>query len=159
MKKNPRTFMVAAVLLAACSFTGTRASSSGRINLSQQFPTENQTTFIYVTDQSGKAVEGAEITVTYRPESRVEKTTVLGKTNRQGVVKWIPEDVGIVEITAVWKQDDGTSGETTRNVSVEFASRPKSGIFIMIFAGFLLLGGSAWRFIQLLRTPEQNDLV
>lgn len=143
--------LVLIVALLAAPIAG--AAAGGRIDTAEKFPTVGRSTLIHVRNSLGRSVEGALISITYRPESQVEKTVSLGATNNAGIVRWTPGDAGVVTISAAWTEADSTAGAATSNISVKFASAPASGIAIMILAGLLLLGGSIIRFARLLREP------
>lgn len=151
MRNTVLGLLLASVILAA---PVTRAAAAGRIDTGDQYPVVGKETIIHVRDSSGRLIEGALIDITYRPESQVEKLVSLGATNQAGIVRWTPEDAGVVTIAASWTENDSTVATGTRNVSVRFASLPVNGLAIMILAGLLLLGGSAVHFIRLLREPD-----
>ena len=91
-------------------------------------------------------VPGAEVRVTYRPNSATVITQRLGATDSTGAVSWIPEDAGIVTIQV-------TSGkiQTIRNVAVRFGRFPLGGILIISIAGLILFGGMTISFILLFK--------
>jgi hypothetical protein len=130
------------------------AAANGSIETAKQYPVVGTSTLIYVRDAYGRSVEGARVDITYRPESRVEKSVSPGATNSAGIVRWTPEEAGVVTITAAWTEQDSIAGSATINISVKFASTPASGVAIMIFAGLLLLGGSAVQFARLMRESD-----
>jgi hypothetical protein len=156
MMKKRDSILTALVLWIACCVISPGAAATGRIDTADQYPVVNSSTLIHVRDQYGRPIVGAAIRITYRPESQVEKTVAAGATNEAGIVRWTPDDVGVVLITAAWMEEDSTEGTASRNISVKFASLPASGIVIMILAGLLLLGGSVIRFARLLREPDNT---
>lgn len=149
-----RSTALIVLLMGAVLVAPLTATAAGRIELGDEYPVIHKSTLIHVRDASGKSIEGALIDITYRPESQVEKTVTVGTTNNAGIVRWTPEDVGVVTISAAWTEEDSTAGTATSNISVKFASLPVDGIAIMIFAGLLLLGGSIIRFTRLLREGD-----
>ena len=124
------------------------------IVLDTAFPTNKQSARIHVTDDAGSSVPGAEVTVTYRPGSAVERSSVVGTTSATGTFAWTPSESGIATIAATWIGDDNTKHTTSVNTSVKFDPTPVSGIIIMIIAGIVLIGGGVERVISLLRRPE-----
>lgn len=147
-----RLLMLGAVLIAPL----TCEAAAGSIDIADRYPVVNEPTLIHVRNSYGQSVEGAVIRVTYRPESRVETTDSLGTTNDAGIVHWTPEDVGVVTISAAWMEGDSTTGAATQNISIKFASTPANGIAIMVFAGFILLGGSIIRLSRLIRESNHT---
>ena len=139
-------------ILLLIPFSGSKADEAGLINLSKRFPIQGQSTLVYVVDQDNRAIQGAKVKVTYRPESRVEKAVDLGSTDEAGMIEWIPKDAGVVVLSADWPDNPGQPLD--KRVSVRFSSLPRGGILIMIFAGLLLIGGSVMRFIRILKTPN-----
>jgi len=136
-------------LLFACTFEN--AASQGMIILPTRFPVQNEKTRIHLQTEAGNPIAGAHVTATYRPGSRVEKESEVGITDSGGGVDWTPEEAGIVAITAAFPNEEGNEVTVQTNVSVKFASTPLSGVLIMLFAGILLLGGSAVRFTRYIR--------
>ena len=145
--------LVLAVTLAVI-LTAAAPSLHADIVLDTAFPTVKQSARIHVTDDADASVPGAEVTVTYRPGSAVERSSVVGTTSAAGTFAWTPSEAGIVTITATWIGDDDTEHTTSVNTSVKFDPTPVSGIIIMIVAGIVLIGGGIERVISLLRKPE-----
>ena len=149
-----RKLILIPLLVGAIASLPVAAYPTGRVDTADHYPVVNDTTLIHVLDAGGNPVAGAAVTVVYRPESQVEQTDDVGITNAAGIVRWSPKDVGVVTINASWEDEAGAADGATANISVKFAAVPANGIFIMIFAGLLLLGGSAVRFWRLLRQPD-----
>jgi hypothetical protein len=137
------------LILLACGYE--TAASQGTIILQIQFPVQNEKTRIFVQTQAGDPIAGARVTATYRPGSRVEEDSEIGVTDPGGAVEWIPEEAGIVAISAEFTSEDSTTAQLSENVSVKFASTPLSGVLIMLLAGTLLIGGSIVRFARYIR--------
>lgn len=133
-----------------------RGRVAGAIETSHRYPTQGNPTFILVRTYSGEPLEGAVVSITYRPGSRVEKRVPVGKTNAAGIVEWKPQVAGIAGIEARWMAEEEREIVVTKNVSVRFSSTPPGGIFIMALAGILLIGGSIRRFVLILRSPKDN---
>lgn len=91
-------------------------------------------------------VPGAEVRVTYRPNSATVVIERLGATDPTGAVSWIPKDAGIVTIQV-------TSGkiQTIKNVAVRFGRFPLGGVLIISIAGLILFGGITISFILLFK--------
>lgn len=142
--KPDRRLLVTAALLATGVFATTAAAD---VVLREQYPTQGESTELFIQADDGSPVSGATVTVTYRPGSSVEATDSVGTTGPSGRLVWTPETAGIVSVRAEW-----AGGSTSANVSVRFGSTPASGIIIMIAAGLLLVGGSVVRISRVLRT-------
>ena len=136
------------LVLLACGYE--YAASQGTIFLPIQFPVQNEKTRILVQTQAGNPLVGVKVKALYRPGSRVEADSEVGITDSGGGVNWIPQEAGIVTISAEFPGEDGNNILLETNVSVKFASTPLSGILIMLFAGILLIGGSIVRFTRYL---------
>jgi hypothetical protein len=130
--------------------------SRADIVLDKAYPTVEQETRVHVSDDRGNPISDAEIRVTYRPGSEVERTGVVGRTGSDGMSTWTPAEAGIVTITATWLDADQTEQSTSINASVKFDPTPIAGIAIMIIAGILLIGGSLQRICSLLSTPHPD---
>jgi len=126
------------------------------IVLDTAYPVVRQHTRVLVSDDSGAPVGDAEITVTYRPGSAVEASTVVGRTGGDGAILWTPSEAGIVTISATWTDADQKEQTTSVNSSIKFDPTPITGILIMIIAGVVLIGGSIERIWSLLHSPETN---
>jgi len=77
------------------------------------------------------------VTITYRPNSQVERVIQLTSPTAVKSFEWLPENAGVVAIN--------TPAEST-TVSVRFSGVSGSGIFIMLLAGLLLFGGATYAF-------------
>jgi hypothetical protein len=137
------------LVLLACGYE--YATCQGTILLQTQFPIQNEKTRIIVQSQAGNPIAGAKVGAIYRPGSRVEANAEVGITDSGGGVDWIPQEAGIVSISAEFPGEAGDTIQVQTNVSVKFASTPLSGVLIMLFAGILLIGGSVLRFTRYLR--------
>ncbi len=145
--------LVLAVTIAVI-LTVAAPSIHADIVLDTAFPTVKQSTRIHVTDDKDASVGGAEVTVTYRPGSAVERSSVVGTTSEAGTFAWTPSEAGIATIAATWIGNDDTQHTTSVNTSVKFDPTPVSGIIIMVIAGIVLIGGGLERVVSLLRRPE-----
>lgn len=147
-----------AVLTAVLALTAIGATSpawcAGTIVLAERYPSADRPTRVIVQDDSGTPVAGATIRAVYRPGSSVEYSAELGETGADGRLMWTPELAGIVSLEAVWKTDNAPEESVRINASVKFRSAPVSGVLIMIFAGLLLVGGSAVRMARVLRSTD-----
>lgn len=92
---------------------------------------------------AGDAV-GAELLVTYRPNSAVVATETLPFDG--GRATWVPSQPGIAVLSV-------SEGEKTvsRNVSVRFASIPWSGVLVFLGTGLLLFGGASFALRRMLQ--------
>ena len=132
------------------------ADATGRIILDKEFPTDQEQVSIQVVNDDGSPVAGADVSVTYRPGSRVSATDEIGRTTEGGTLEWTPMDPGIATLTATWTEPGLTERSSSTTVSVRFHDLPIDGIFIMVVAGLLLIVGSAIRVYKLLRAPDLN---
>jgi hypothetical protein len=137
------------LFLLACGYE--TAASQGSITLQIQFPVQNEKTRIFVQTQAGNPIVGAHVMATYRPGSRVEEESEIGITDSGGAVDWIPEEAGIVAVSAEFTGEDGDAAQLSTNVSVKFASTPLSGVLKMLLAGTHIIGGSIIRFARYIR--------
>jgi len=141
--KRDRTFLA----LTAFLVVGVIASAaSADVVLREQYPTQGESTDLFIQGDDGAPVAGATVSVTYRPGSSVEVTDTVGTTGPSGRLAWTPQTAGVVTVNAAW---DG--GSTSTNVSVRFGRAPVAGIIIMILAGLLLVGGSIVRVLRVAR--------
>lgn len=140
------TILIALLLAGAASY-GVAASS---ITLRTEYPTEGEAVELFVQDEAGMPVAGAEVKVTYRPGSSVEREVVVGTTGADGRARWVPESAGIASLSASWGEEQAAS----TNVSVKFGSTPVGGVIIMLFAGILLVGGSVVRLLRVARADR-----
>ena len=123
------------------------SAASADVVLREKYPTEGENTELFIQADDGTPVSGAAVSVTYRPGSSVEATEAVGTTGPSGRLAWTPQTAGIVSVNAAW---DG--GSTSANVSVKFGGTPAGGLLIMVLAGLLLVGGSIFRIMRVLRT-------
>jgi len=130
------------------------ASGDGSIVLRTQYPEQGEKTELYIQDEAGNPVSGADVSATYRPGSSVEETAPIGVTGKSGRILWFPADAGIVTLRAEWTSAEGDTVTTSANISVKFGSTPAGGIVIMLLAGLLLVGGSIVRILRVLRSGE-----
>ncbi|MBD3161404.1 MAG: hypothetical protein GF346_04275 [Candidatus Eisenbacteria bacterium] len=122
-----------------------RCASVGDVQLctSLEFPGQGRPCWIVV--KSGEVpIERAEVTVTYRPNSEVAETHLLGRTDASGRVRWRPAAAGIATITAEAEEIDPV--ELT--VSVRFREPPWLGIAMLILAAMILFGGNGYAFAK-----------
>ena len=131
------------------------AAAAGAIILEKKFPTQKERVRIQVMDDNGSLVTGADVSVTYRPGSRVSATDSLGQTDA-GTLHWTPTDAGLATITATWQAAGQTQQSSSTTVSIRFASAPIDGLIIMIAAGLVLIVGSVIRVYKLVRAPDFN---
>jgi len=124
-------------------------AAAADIVLRQKYPTEGAVTQVFVQNEDGSPVPGADVTVTYRPGSSVSHTEEVGVTGEGGRIEWTPATAGIAALHAKWE-----GGESSTNVSVKFAHVPAGGIIIMLLAGVLLVGGSVVRIMRVLKSPN-----
>lgn len=145
---------VSCIVFIICLISVSNAYADNSIVLRTLYPVEGERTELYVQDDKGNSVFGAEITATYRPGSSVENTSPVGITGRSGRMTWIPSAAGIVTLSATWESAAGDTVTTTTNVSVRFRSTPAGGLLIMLLAGLLLVGGSAVRILSVIRSGQ-----
>jgi hypothetical protein len=135
------------VILCVAGLTATPASAD-EIRASETFPTCGRPTFIHVTTPGGAPVQGAQVTVVYRPGSEVESTESLGTTDASGRHPWTPLEPGIACLSACWSDSTGDHLPTT-NVSVRFHRIRADGLVVAILAGLILYGTAAFGFARL----------
>ncbi len=153
-RRSPKIF-AAAVSLCLLILASTNAAwGESSIVLRTQYPVQGERTELYIQDDEGNPVTGAEVDVTYRPGSSVEETAAVGVTGKSGRIIWYPAAAGIVTLTASWRSEGGDTVTTSANFSVKFASTPVGGVVIMLLAGLLLVGGSVVRILRVLRSGE-----
>ncbi len=143
------------MVLAGAGLAG-HADATGSVVLDKKFPTHQEQVRIQVVNDDGNPVAGADVSVTYRPGSRVSATDEIGETIEDGTLEWTPVDPGIATLTATWTEPGQTERSSSTTVSVRFRDLPIDGIFIMVVAGLLLIVGSAIRVYKLLRAPDFN---
>lgn len=105
---------------------------------------------ITVTLTDGETfVGGTPVQAVYRMNAHdsLLHTQDVGVTDAAGRVEWVPEEAGVV----VLKWDGGSQA-----VSVRFNGTPWAGVFIAIFAGLLLVGGTIGLLLHMLRTPPDR---
>jgi len=143
-------FVITVLLfVAVTSIAATAVLADATIVLREQHPVEGEAVEVFLQDTAGTGIPGADVIVTYRPGSSVEKTEPVGVTNDSGRIMWTPSTAGIVAVKANWEEQSASI-----NVSVRFRSAPWLGVVIMILAGLLLVGGSAVRIGRVLRSTD-----
>jgi hypothetical protein len=140
------------IAIIICLISASTALADSSIVLRNLYPVEGERTELYIQDDEGNSVPGAEITATYRPGSSVENTSIVGSTGKSGRITWIPATAGIVTLSASWESATGDTVTTSANVSVRFSSTPAGGLIIMVLAGLLLVGGSVVRILRVVRS-------
>ncbi len=97
----------------------------------------------------GLPVAGVKLQVAYRENAHkdLQHQQHIGPSDAQGRIEWTPEEAGVV----VFSWPGGK-----KNISVFYDGLPWSGLLVMLFAGFLLLGGTVFFFAQMLRAKEQE---
>ena len=127
-----------------------------RIRVVPEYPIRGETAELRV-ETTPHMAEGARVIVTYRPNSKVERTEVLTEhLSRRGLLAWVPSDEGIVMIhfeqtirdSAGDLVVDRRNGESRTLVAattcaVRFNGTPWSGVVVFSIASFVLLGGAA----------------
>lgn len=144
-----RCVLGAVIVVAVMSIAADSARADVTIILREEHPIEGGEAEISIQDDTGTGIADAEVRVTYRPGSSVEKTETVGVTNESGRIMWTPSMAGIATIDASWGEE-----AASLNVSIRFSSVPVLGVIIMILAGLLLVGGSVIRIGRVLRATE-----
>lgn len=154
MSRPSNRIVAVCLALVMCGWVAGVACAQGEIILEEDFPVAHAGVRLHVVDDDGSPIAGANVAITYRPGSRVERSEAIGTTAEDGGLEWVPAEAGIARVTATWLFDDGSEASFATAVSVRFGSPPVVGIVIMIGAGLLLVVGSAIRMFNLLRSPE-----
>lgn len=140
--------LLAAGLLAALP------AAAGDIALDADYPLRGEATVVTVTGDGGAPAAGAVVEALYRPNSQTSHSETLPPTDASGQVRWVPDDAGIVTLTA---HPAGAGADTpalaSLNVAVRYGRFPGRGVVIMVIAGVLLFGGAAVGFWLLLAAP------
>ncbi len=84
-------------------------------------------------------VEGAEITIIYRPNTQVVDDKTKLKTGVDGTVKWRPTSEGIVSVQAVHGEMKDVG-----DCAVKFKGIPTLGVVIFAIAFLVLFGGMTY---------------
>lgn len=130
------------ILILTMLVTGINLSS--QINIDPGSPKVGEETTISFGDIS---VYPDILYITYRPNSQVEiKDSIFVNGNN---VPWIPENAGVVNLTA---------GNFSKNVSVRFTKLSWSGITVMLLAFLILFGGASFAFYVLFSTDNDDNL-
>ena len=85
----------------------------------------------------GAPLAGARVVAVYRPGSRVAESEEIGVTPESGTLEWTPRAAGLVRLRA--EKPEGVV--VARDVGVRFARAPLVGLFVLVAAGVILLGG------------------
>ena len=122
-----------------------RCASAGSLNLCTDvtFPGEGRSCLLTLQD-AGAPVGDATISVTFRPNSEVASTKVLGTTDDSGRLLWTPDEAGIATLSAAVEGADPVD----LTVSVKFQRPSAFGIAILILAGMILFGGNGYSFAK-----------
>jgi hypothetical protein len=105
------------------------------------------------TITSGEAVEilldsaATQVTITYRPNSRLARTDTLRSEAGDIRFPWTPKRAGVVSISA-----NGAS----KNISVRYNGLSVSGLIVMLVAFGMLFGGAAFSLRLLFKDQEED---
>jgi hypothetical protein len=144
----------AALLAVAAALAAALPAAGGEIHLDEQYPLRGRATRVEVVDDGGRPVAGAVVEALYRPNSQTSHRAALAPTDAAGATAWVPEDAGIVTLTArAPGAGDASPPLATTNVAVRYGGFPAPGVFIMLLAGVLLFGGAAAGMWMLLGAP------
>lgn len=116
-----------------------------------------------VLKSMGSDIAPGSISITYRPGSKVEKTTLLSspplKANQKVKVVWKPEEAGIARIDYKSNLASSTDQIVTDSklVGVIFNATPVSGIIVMCLAAFILFGGCFFSLNLLMNGKKVKD--
>ncbi len=141
-----RGLLLGLVLLAlAPGAWGQRSITVGDCDFSVNvdYPREGQSCQIQVL-RGGAPLPDASIFATFRPNSAVETTVLLGTTDATGCFDWTPDHPGITTLTV--REAEGELASLT--VSVEFAGIPILGLLVMLGAAGILFGGNSYSFAK-----------
>lgn len=96
----------------------------------------------------GGNIQGALLTVCYRPNSATEITDDPVPFDADGSIEWTPRSPGIASLSVT---DSEGRPLASKDVAIRFSEVPFAGIAVMILAGLLLFGGAAYSLAQALR--------
>jgi hypothetical protein len=107
----------------------------------------HQQTMTLRLEQAALPAAGVAITASYRQNAhkKLQHVQQIGTTAADGTLRWEPAEPGVVVLA--W---EGGS----RNVSVLHHGVPVAGVLVALIAGLLLLGGSVFFVLQMLRRQE-----
>lgn len=107
-----------------------------------------QQTQVVVTGDDGPMAE-TQVKVTYYPNSKLERTIEVGKTDAEGKVAWSPEMAGLAKL------DAGKEGGSL-SLGVRFDGLPISGLIVFLCAAAMLFGGTLFGSLQLLKGQSSD---
>jgi hypothetical protein len=117
------------------------AAFAVELSVDPVYPAKGKDALITVIHE-GQPISGAEVRVTYRPNSEVLREAEVGVTDASGRLTWSPDDAGMAELAV-----EAPEGSATRSVSVRFPGPPIQGIVVLLLAGLVLFGGNI-RFVS-----------
>ena len=108
-------------------------------------PIEGQSvTLIFRAGDAPAADLGVKAIYRENATASIRRELDLGKTDSAGQLQWTPDAAGVVVLT--WGET-----EEKETLSVAYASTPAGAVIVAVFAGLLLLGGSALFFVLMMR--------
>lgn len=126
----------------------TAVAAAAELQPLDEGPIRGRSTTLSFVDGDTPAA-GLTVTATYRQGAHavLQRVQEIGTTDGAGRVAWTPEQAGVVVLA--WEGG-------THNVSVLYGDIPPRSVAVAILAGLLLLGGSVYFFVQMIRTgrPE-----
>ncbi|NNF05894.1 MAG: hypothetical protein HKN21_03975 [Candidatus Eisenbacteria bacterium] len=137
--------LLAALLLTALAPTYAWAG----IEPAKKFPRNQEPVNVTVTTTEDAPAAGVDLYATYRPGSNVASEQLVGKTDPQGRISWMPVEAGLVTLRA--EMPDGST--QTQNLSVIYSEVPIMGLLVMVIAGIILYGGVIRGFSALNKLP------
>jgi hypothetical protein len=95
------------------------------------------------TPPTPRPLANLEIHATYFPNSSVERVQVIGVTDSEGWLQWIPQYAGLAKLAIA-----SPKYKASRIVSIYYTGLPISGLLIFLLASTVLFGAMVYGFKQ-----------
>ena len=117
------------------------------IGIKDNYPLKDQAIQIFISHAS-IPLEQFEVSVTYRPNSMVSRSEVLGHPDNNGYLTWTPKEAGITIIKATIPGSTDKALSFSKQISVRYSHFPTLGLGIFLLASLTLFGGLSWTLIK-----------
>jgi len=134
-----------ATLIMICSASAASAWAEDKIVLAESFAVVGEPILVQLESET---LADTLLQVTYRPNSETEKEEMAGSFDESGRLMWTPLKPGLASLCVKNKRGEQIA---SLEIGVCFSEIPKSGIGVMLFAGWLLFGGAAFSLVIALR--------